>query len=143
MVEFTFKELGISYPFVIPGTLQEKHTIPNPEYIKKYGKSGAGGMMGGEGMMGGGYPGGMGSGGSGVSGGRGMPLEDEETPREFAAPKFPFKVQMVWRERPLSARLEAKRLAEEAAAEAAAAEAEAGTEDENLASDLNSDSSTL
>ena len=67
----------------------------------------------------------------------GMIIEREglpDVPQYFEAPKYNFKVQLVWREQPLSARLEAKRLAEEAAA-AAAEEAAAAAGDENLAGD--------
>ncbi len=44
-VEFTFKELGLMYPFVVKGTYFEKHEITNPEWIKKYGPP-MGGMGG-------------------------------------------------------------------------------------------------
>ncbi len=143
--EFTYKELGFSYPFILPSppnAYDEKATVPNPEWFKKYGPNSgmAGGMMGG-GDMGSGGSGGRGMGGgmgapgggmgSGMGGGMGMggsgvtaPKEDPDCPRFFPAPKFNFVVQICWQEKPLSVRIAAQ---EKAAEEAkAAAEAAAG-----------------
>lgn len=139
-VEFTYSELGISSPFVLgAGVFKEKNTEPNPEYAKQGGPAGGGvggmGMSGGGRGMGGpgggmGAPGGTGGRGTGGAGGPsdvgpdGKPLIKPF----FEAPKFEFQVQMVWRERPLTPRLEAKRAAEEAAAAAAAEAAAAAGE---------------
>ncbi|MCA9127453.1 MAG: type IV pilus assembly protein PilM [Planctomycetales bacterium] len=172
--EFTYKELGLLHPLVIPGNYLPDNTIPNPEYIKKYGGAGGGtggyggagyggeggyggaGYGGGEagyggagygGSDGGGYGGGYGSGsggGAGMYGGTAAAKPgEEEIPRSFPAPKFPFKLQIIWKEKPLTLRL----LARELAKEAAEAEGEGETEgdvdptdttlgDENLASDI-------
>ncbi len=152
-IKWTYKELGLSTPFVVDaGTLMDKHKIPNPEWkkmMKAAGASAVGGYGGGAGYGGGegGGPGmasgGAGYGGGGYGGAPGMtgtptvvnPLIDPNVPQFFDAPKFTFKLQIIWRERPLTARLEAKRKAEEAkAAEAAAAE----ENPENLADNSNS-----
>lgn len=139
MVEWTYQELGLSNPFVVDsGTLLEKHKIPNPAFKKMLKDAGVspagGGMMGG--MMGAGYggdatgmagygtmmgqPGGM-PGAMGPAGAAPVnPKIDPNVKRFFDAPKFTFKVQVIWREKPLTARYEARRLAEEAAAAAAA-----------------------
>jgi type IV pilus assembly protein PilM len=148
LVEFTFEELGISRPFVVgDGTFNPDHRVPNPEYRpRRLGEGGPGGMgpggmgMGGMGMggmgMGGPGGGGMGPGGlPGGSAGSNKPLEDENgNPEWFAAPKFSFQLQFIWRERPLNARLEAQRIAaEEAARQEAESEAAAASGDEDLA----------
>ncbi len=142
-VEFTYQELGISNPFVVgTGVFMEKNVERNPEYDKQ-GSAAGGGMGMGEGGMGmggggrgmggpGGGMGGPGGGmGTGAAGGNQSGAGPDGKPlikQFFEAPKFEFQVQMVWRERPLTPRLEAK-LAAEAAAAAAAAE-EAGAEGE-------------
>lgn len=131
-VEFTYKELGISNPFVLEsGRFIEQHRIPNPEWkkmMKAAGLSGAGGSYGaGADMtMGGGMPGGGGmlAGGTGLQAGTTNPKIDPNVKQYFDAPKFEFKLQFIWRPRPFSARMAAKRAAEEAAA----AEADAGAE---------------
>lgn len=155
-MEFTFKEMGLSAPFVVKGTYLKDNKIPNPEYRKKYGSTGgtfggygAGGYGGDGGYGGGGYGGGgapgaggmggmgagMGFGGGGDGGSFGGGLGgpggqrrdgEEEIPRAFDAPKYNFSLQVIWKERPLSQRIEAKKQAE-AEAEAAA------EEEENLA----------
>ncbi len=124
--EFTFKELGFSNPFILPSgpnAYDEKGTIANPEWAKKYGT--AAGMMGGDmgggmGAMGGGRgsPGGM-AGPGGMTGT--APKEDPDCPRTFPAPKFNFVVQICWQENPLSARIAAQEKAAEEAKAAAAA----------------------
>lgn len=132
--EFTFKELGFSYPLVLKGTYNKENKIPNPEWTRKYGAT-AGGMgmgMGADSGMG--MPGGMPGGSMGAPGGSGPgsrsgvnPLEDPDCPKDFEAPKYTFVVQLIWQEKPLSARLEAqKKAAEEAAAKAAEAAAAEG-----------------
>lgn len=159
MMEFTYKELGLSLPFVLKGTYNESHEVMNPEWVKQnggaagggggYGMGGmggggagyggdapgaggmggmAGGMAGGEGGYGAGY-GGSGYGGMAGPGGN---KDKDAIPRSFPAPKYSFTLQMIWKETPLTQRLEARRIAEEEAA--AAAEAE------GLAGDVNSDS---
>lgn len=124
-VEFTYQELGISHPFVVgAGVFKEKNTEVNPEYHKRGRAAGGAGMAGGGPGMGGMGMGGMGTGALGGAapgvGPDGKPLIKPF----FEAPKFEFQVQMVWRERPLTARLDAKLAAEAAAAEAAAIEGE-------------------
>lgn len=135
-VEFTYKELGLSHPFVVEsGKLLEHFRIANPAWKKMMKDAGLGSAAGGGAMMGG-YPGGsdmMGMGGigsSGMLGSRGAgdvvqlnPKIDPNVKQYFDAPKFMFKLQLIWKPQPLTARLAAKRAAEEAAAaEAAAAE---------------------
>lgn len=139
-VEFTYKELGISNPFVLDsGRYEENHRIPNPEWrkmMKAAGLSGASGAMG-SGGYGAGADMAMGMGASGM--GMGMagasplagpvnPKIDPNVKQFFDAPKFSFKLQFIWRPQPLSARMAAKRAAEEAAA--AEAEAAAGSSDD-------------
>jgi type IV pilus assembly protein PilM len=129
--EFTFKEMGISNPFVLRGTYDKDHKIANPEWQIKYGKQGMAGGDGGYGGGGGGKMGGMGM-GMGMGGGMGsgattMVKEDPDCPMHFPAPKYDFVVQMVWQEKPLTARLEAQKKAAEAAA-AKEAEGAEGTE---------------
>ncbi len=154
--EFTYKQLGLMVPFVIPGGYDEENKIPNPEYVKKYGRAaggmyggggpggmGPGGMGPGSGGPGGMGPGGMGPGGGGSGGyggyggygggagpGGAASGDEEEMPQYFDAPKYSFKLQVIWKETPLTKRLEAKRKAEQEAAEEAALAAE---DDENLA----------
>jgi type IV pilus assembly protein PilM len=148
--EFTYAELGLSHPFVLSGEMQTNFMIPNPEYLRLTGgnpaMAGASdasgmsggmmdtGMMSGGGMMGSGSM--MGSGGmmaGGSSGGLYGPAIDPNIPPAFPAPKYTFKVQMAWQEKPLSQRLEEKKKAEEAKQEAA--EPEATESGENLAAD--------
>jgi type IV pilus assembly protein PilM len=166
-VEFKYSELGLSMPFIVSDQFQKEHKILNPEWTKKmkssggagggYGGSyggeagapgmggmggapGMGGMGGAPGMGGmGGFGGSMGGGyGGGYGGSAGKSNPDEpEIKQFFEAPKYTFKLQIVWREKPLTARLEAKRKAEE---EAAAAAAE---EQDSLAADTGDDSTTL
>lgn len=169
-MEFTYQELGLLHPVVLAGSYQETHTIPNPEYLKKYGGgAGAMGGMGGYGGMGaggyggegggygggdggyggmgagggyggeGGYGGGPGMAGGGMPGGPGATGDEDEIPKSFPAPKYTFKLQIIWKEKTLSQRIEAKRIA----AEEAAAEAELNAENENLAGDINTDSTDL
>ncbi len=84
-------------------------------------------MSGMSGMMGAGSMGGRDSGG--MPGGLAAidpelnPKYDPDMKQYFDAPKFMFKLQLIWKPQPLTARLAAKRAAEEAAAaEAATAE---------------------
>lgn len=124
--EFTYQELGLSYPFVRSGRAIKDHKIPNPEYQKKYGAAARGGGGGGYGPGGEG----LGTGGYGASpGGPGRPAreEDPDFPPFFEAPKYTFKLQVIWREQLLSDRIEAQEAAAAAAAEAAE------NADENLA----------
>ncbi len=141
-VEFTYKELGISQPFVLDsGRFIEHNRIPNPEWkkmMKAAGLSGASGGMTGGGYgpgsdmtmgMGSGMLGGGGMGMTGMTGGAGLggpvnPKIDPNVKQYFEAPKFVFKLQFIWRPQPLTARMAAKRAAEEAAA----AEAEANAD---------------
>ncbi len=154
-VEFTYQELGISNPFVVgSGVFKENNTEVNPEYLKQARASGGGmaggGMAGGE-MGGMGMGRGMGAPGGGMGMGRGMGAPGGGTgvganqpgvgpdgkpliKPVFEAPKFEFQVQMVWREKPLTPRIEAKRAAEEAAAAAAAEAAETESTDDDVAS---------
>ncbi|GAB5406057.1 MAG: type IV pilus assembly protein PilM [Aureliella sp.] len=160
MEEFTYKELGMLHPVIIGGRYDAEHKIANPEYIKKYG-GGAGGMggapgYGGEGGMGsmgpgaaggygaggyggegGGYGGGEGDGGyggyGGAPGGATGKAEEPDMPRAFDAPKYSFKMQFIWREKPY-----ALRLAEREAAAALAAEEAALAGDTELEEDLSS-----
>ncbi|MFK7736544.1 MAG: type IV pilus assembly protein PilM [Pirellulaceae bacterium] len=145
---FTYKDLGLSSPFILRGDLDENNKEPNPAYQKKYGtaSSGGGGMggmgmggMGGDGGYGGGddtYGGSMGgmgygSGGGGAGGSAAAGKDDEEDiPKSFDAPRYNFVLQVIWRETPLTKRLEAKRKAAEAAAEEAELN---GEEDADLA----------
>ena len=124
-MEFTYKEIGFSNPFIASSKFLKDFKVPNPEFAKAN-RGAAGGMGGGPGMGGGGP--GMGGGGPGSGGGRSGNSGDEPKIKPFFdAPKLEFTVQMVWREKPLQARLEAKKAAEEAAAAAAEAAAlEAG-----------------
>ena len=145
--EFTFKELGFSNTFILPSApnaYDEKATIPNPEWIKKYGP--ASGMMGGgEGGGMGGMSAGRGMGGGGMAGAT-VPKEDPDCPRFFPAPKFNFVVQICWQEKPLSARIAAQeKAAEEAKAAAAAAagqSADAASTTEQPASEQTSEKAT-
>jgi type IV pilus assembly protein PilM len=157
MVEFTYKELGLLRPMIIPGTYNPEYKILNPEWVKKHGKpAGAGGGMGGPGMggpgMGGPGMGGPGMGGGGYGEGDGgygegdgyggggyggagsgaaapKPEDDEDVPKQFDAPKFEFKLQIVWRPKLFSDRMEAKKRAAEAAAEAAALEGDLASDE--------------
>ncbi len=137
--EFTFKEIGISKPFVLKGTYKKDNKIPNPEWQTKYGNKpggagGYGGFEGGGGKMGGMMGGDMGmSGMSGMSGSGAMGSgptvkEDPDCPMFFPAPKYDFVVQLVWQEKPLSTRLEAQKKAAEAAAAKAAESAGAAAD---------------
>ncbi len=94
------------------------------------GMGGPGGGMGGEG-----YGAGSGTGAGGYAAGDQKILDDDgnEIPKTFDAPRYDFTVQILWRETPLTRRLEIQRKAEEAAKAAAAAEA-AMNGDDNLAS---------
>lgn len=163
---FTYAELGLSHPFVLSGVMDTKFAIPNPEYFRSTGGAGMmggsdGGMMGG--MMGGASMGSMGSmesggmpstmpmGGSGMGSAMGAGTSgsngayggnrpiDPNMPMTFPAPKYTFKVQMAWQEKPLAQRLEEKKKAEEAKQQTE----EAATEPtESVAADT-SNSSTL
>lgn len=137
VVEFSYADLGISRPFIIgDGKFDQNHRIPNPEYKPpRLGEAGAAGAGGpGSFGLGGGRGGAGGPEGPGAGPGAdpNKPLVDENgNPQWFAAPKFTFQLQVLWKEKTLTERLEAKRLAEQ---EAAAQEAEtAETSDENLA----------
>ncbi len=129
MKEFTYAELGLSHPFVLSGTMDTKFTIPNPEYLRLTTNSSMTGMSD-----------------TGASGMTGMPTMgmpqpggpnaiDPNIPPTFSAPKYTFKVQMAWQEKPLTQRLEAQKKAEEEAK--AAAEQAAPTEptSESVAAD--------
>jgi len=137
-VEFSFAELGVTRPFIIgDGKFDPNHRILNPEYKPpRLGETGAAGP-GGPGSFGmsGGGRGGVGSGGFGTGSGTDSgkaPVDENGNPQWFSAPKYTFQLQLLWNERTLTERLEAKRLAEQ---EAAAKEAEAAdASDENLAS---------
>jgi type IV pilus assembly protein PilM len=135
---FTYAELGLSHPFVLSGEMQTNYAIPNPEYLRLTGGNPA--MLGGSdtgGMPGGGIMGASMPGGSGMPGGVGSagpygPSIDPNIPPTFPAPKYTFKVQMAWQEKPLTQRLEEKKKAEEAKQQAEPEAAEGG---ENLAAD--------
>ena len=138
-VEFTYKELGISNPFVLDSGIHvENNRIPNPEWrkmMKAAGLSGASGAMAGGGYGAGGSGMAMGMGASGMGMGGASPQAgpvnskiDPNVKQFFEAPKFSFKLQFIWRPQPLSARMAAKRAAEEAAA--AEAEGAAGNSDD-------------
>lgn len=146
--EFTYAELGLSHPFVLSGVMETNYMIPNPEYLRMTGgnmamagsdmSSMAGSGMPGGGMPGGGMPGGdiysggaMNSASMGTGNMYGKPI-DPNIPPAFSAPKYSFKVQMAWQEKPLTQRLEAKKKAEEAAQQAEPDATEGG---ENLAAD--------
>ncbi len=126
-VQFTFKELGISHPMIVgKGTFNEKFSVENPEYKPPKGLAGVG--AGGEGGLGGSGLGGSGRGGGGMGGlgggglgGSGAGItetvkEDPDNPRRFPAPKYSFKVQFIWQERPLSVRMAEKKAKAEAEA---------------------------
>ncbi len=122
LVEFTFAELGVSRPFVIgDGTELLNFQLTNPEY-KPPQLSGGASFGGGRGQN---SP-------TGTLPTRGSDdgpaIDDNGNPEWFDAPKFEFTLQFIWREKPLTARLEAKRLAEEAkkAAEEAAQGSQTG-----------------
>ncbi len=155
LMEFTYKELGLTTPFIVSGTYDKEHSIPNPEYYKQSGGAGPGGGgpgggpggmgpggMGGMGPggMGGMGPGGMGGmgagGGMGSSGGNSKDDDEDAIKPSFPAPKYSFKLQVVWKERPLTKRIEDKKKAEEEAA------AEAALEEDNLAADVEGDSTS-
>jgi type IV pilus assembly protein PilM len=145
LMEFTYKEMGISNPMLVgKGFYNAKHTIPNPQYKPPantmsgdgmggsgMGDSGRGGGMGmGMGMgssgMGSSGMGGMGMGGMGMGGVGGVEFkEDPDNPTRFEAPKYSFKVQFIWKEKPLSVRLAERKAKEEEARKAK--EAEEGT----------------
>ncbi|MEO8269496.1 MAG: pilus assembly protein PilM [Aureliella sp.] len=142
IVEFTYKELGLSHPFVLDsGNLLKDFQISNPEWKKMMKDAGMSGAAGGAGMMGGYGGGGSAMGGmaggmtGGMMGAGDAPLNpkiDPNVKQFFEAPKFKFTLQLIWKPHPLTARLAAKRAAEEkAAAEQAAAE----ENPDNLAND--------
>lgn len=133
VVPFTFKELGVSHPVIVgKGTYFEKFAVENPEYKPPKGMAGGGegvggglgsggmggGSRGGGGMggLGGGGLGGSGMGGGGVGSGAETIKEDPDNPRRFPAPKYSFKVQFIWQERPLSVRMAEKKAKAEAEA---------------------------
>lgn len=93
-----------------------------------YGGGGYGGEGAGAGYGGGGY-GGEGAGYGGAAGG--AAAEDPDLPRAFDAPKFNFKVQFIWREKPYALRLIEREKAAELAAEAAALEGDEELTDED------------
>lgn len=144
LVEFTYAELGLTRPFIIgDGKFDQNHRVINPEFrpSKLSGSGGMGGPGGGMGGFGGGMGGpggGMGGPGGGMGGTSGgdpnkPPVDENGNPQWFAAPKFTFELQLIWNERPLAARLEAKLVAEQEAAAKAAEEAAVEYSGEDLA----------
>lgn len=130
-VEFTFAELGISRPFIVgDGIKRQDFTITNPDYKRpelggvEDGSPQPPGARGGL-SMGGGDRGGADS----LSGAANTQKQDPNNPQWFEAPKYEFQLQFVWREQPMSARLEARRKAAEEAAAQEAAQAEESGED--------------
>jgi hypothetical protein len=67
--------------------------------------------------------------GEGMGGTVDLKKQDPNNPQWFEAPKYEFQLQFVWREQPMSARLEARRKAAEEAAAQEAAQAEESGED--------------
>lgn len=133
MITFTFKELGIGYPIIsATSNIRPTNKIKNPNADPALGMEGS--PYGGIPSM---TPGAQGSGsgrrqnGTGRAesrtGGRGSAAgaaaeEEEEAepePEFYEAPRYDFKVQFVWKETPLSKRLQARKEAAEAAAAAA------------------------
>lgn len=136
LMEFTFKELGISNPMLVgKSQYRAKNYIRNLQYKPPKGL-GAGAM--GAGAMGAGAmdAGAMGAGAM-VPGamGAGQPVfkEDPDNPRYFEAPKHIFTVQFVWQEKPLSVRLAERKAKEEAAKAQEAAESQPVDESSDVA----------
>ena len=129
-IEFTYEELGISRPFIVAdGNFLPNFTIPNPDY--KQPELGTTGTVGPRPVGGNLFGSGM-----GASGTSGSPPRldaareiDPNNPEVFAAPKYTFKLQFVWREQPLTTRLEKRRKAAEEAAAREAEQAEMSGED--------------
>jgi type IV pilus assembly protein PilM len=135
-IPWTMAELGIMFPIIAQDTpIDRKHRIPNPA-AQGVGPGGATTGYG-YGAAGEGYGASMGFGqGSGAFGGAapmprasatGTTGTDEKKkdaaplpPKDFAAPKYSFVVQVAWQEKKLSERLEARRQKAREAAEAAA-----------------------
>ncbi|GIW98114.1 MAG: pilus assembly protein PilM [Pirellulaceae bacterium] len=136
MMTFTYKELGLSMPFVLRGRYDPDFKIPNPKFKPKV-TAATGGY---ESTTGTGVGTGMlGPGAAATTSGRtpGTPEVDENgEPRFFPAPKYTFVVQVIWKETPLSLRLEQQR---KAAEEAAAAAAEAGEDGDGAPVDAGGD----
>ncbi|MBX3421632.1 MAG: type IV pilus assembly protein PilM [Pirellulaceae bacterium] len=125
-IEFTFAELGISRPFIVgDGFFDQNHIIANPDYKPPMQENADGTPS--SVVRPGISLGSLGSSSSSSSTGALQRPQDPNNPEWFAAPKYSFQLQFVWREKPLSARLEAKRkAAEEAAAKEAAESAQEG-----------------
>jgi hypothetical protein len=129
-ITFTFKELGIGYPIIsATSTIKRTFKIPNPNADPALGMegspygapmvpgaqgSGAGRRQGGAGR------GGSRTGGRDAAGDAAAEEEPEPEPEFYEAPRYDFKVQFVWKETPLSKRIQARKEAAEAAAAAAA-----------------------
>lgn len=125
-ITFTFKELGIQFPIISATGRIYDSKIPNPNADPALGMEGS--PYGGSvipGMQGPGTGAGRRQSGTGRTGGRNgaaAGAEEEEEPEPepefFKAPRYDFKVQFVWKETPLSKRLQARKEAAEAAAAA-------------------------
>lgn len=142
MISFTFKELGIEYP-IISGTgmvnnaYEVKNPNVDPSMMSPYGAEGA--AYGVPGVQPAGQTGGRRQGerknettkvrnGKGAAATGEEAVEEEEEPLSYKAPRYDFRVQFVWKETPLSKRLQArKEAAEKAAAEMATQEGAEGT----------------
>jgi|694.fasta_scaffold07599_10 type IV pilus assembly protein PilM len=129
-VEFTFAELGITRPFIVAdGTKNQDFVIPNPDYKQpELGAVEGGASPSGTRPMSLGMGGDRGA-GEGMGGTVDLKKQDPNNPQWFEAPKYEFQLQFVWREQPMSARLEARRKAAEEAAAQEAAQAEESGED--------------
>lgn len=116
--EFTFEEMGLSFPLLLDDREAEMTTIDNPlwdpEMAVMMGESGVGGGFGGPNF-----------GGVGANRAAGPQDEDgEPILPKIQVPKLDFVYQVIWQPVPISERVaakeEARKAAEEAAAQAAA-----------------------
>ncbi|HEV7281271.1 MAG TPA: type IV pilus assembly protein PilM [Pirellulaceae bacterium] len=138
MITFTFEELGIQFPIIsATGNINNSYKIPNPNADpamgmmmegSPYGAAmpGAPGAGSGRRQGGAGRTGGRAGGRNGAEAGAEEEAPEPE-PEFYTAPRYDFKVQFVWKETPLSKRIQARRQAAEAAAAAQAAEGDEST----------------
>ncbi|MDX1945260.1 MAG: pilus assembly protein PilM [Pirellulaceae bacterium] len=100
---FTFKELGIGFAFLAENPpIKPKFPIPNPNYVAPatQGQPGFGGPMA-------------------PAGGPVAAPADPNNPEYFYVPRYDFKVQFCWIEKPINVRLEEREAKRRAAEEAA------------------------
>jgi type IV pilus assembly protein PilM len=113
-MRFTHKELGIGFAILALDPPLRDFVIPNPNYAPV---GGAGAGDGGFGMP-------MDVGGSRQPG-KADAKADPDNPESFKVPRYDFIVQFCWQEKPLSIRLEERKLREAAEAQKAAEQAAA------------------